>query len=96
MRRLLLVADVVGYVIAVAAVELLYGSKGAPDAVPLAGELALFAVGLPAFLVGAKLFGLYDRDEERADHSTSDDLLRVFLLVHGRRLSDDPSAGPRR
>jgi exopolysaccharide biosynthesis polyprenyl glycosylphosphotransferase len=81
MRRLLLLADVVGYTAAVIAVELIYGSKGAPDAVPLAEELALFAAGLPAFLVGAKLFGLYDRDEERADHSTSDDLLRVFLLV---------------
>jgi exopolysaccharide biosynthesis polyprenyl glycosylphosphotransferase len=80
MRRRLLVADMVGYVIAVAAIELLYGSRGAPDAVPLAGELALFAIGLPAFLVGAKLFGLYDRDEERAEHSTSSDLLRVFLL----------------
>jgi exopolysaccharide biosynthesis polyprenyl glycosylphosphotransferase len=80
MRRLLLVADMLGYVIAVAAIELLYGSRGAPDAVPLAVELGLFAIGLPAFLVGAKLFGLYDRDEERADHSTSDDLLRVFLL----------------
>jgi exopolysaccharide biosynthesis polyprenyl glycosylphosphotransferase len=81
MRRLLLAADVVGYTVAVVAVELIYGSKGAPDAVPLAEELALFAVGLPAFVVGAHLFGLYDRDEERADHSTSDDLLRVFLLV---------------
>jgi exopolysaccharide biosynthesis polyprenyl glycosylphosphotransferase len=81
MRRLLLLADVVGYTAAVIAVELIYGSKGAPDAVPLAEELALFAAGLPAFLIGAKLFGLYDRDEERADHSTSDDLLRVFLLV---------------
>ena len=80
MRRLLLVADMLGYVIAVAAIELLYGSRGAPDAVPLAAELGLFAIGLPAFVVGAKLFGLYDRDEERADHSTSDDLLRVFLL----------------
>jgi exopolysaccharide biosynthesis polyprenyl glycosylphosphotransferase len=81
MRRLLLLADVVGYAVAVIAVELIYGSRGAPDAVPLGEELALFAAGLPAFLIGAKLFGLYDRDEERADHSTSDDLLRVFLLV---------------
>lgn len=80
MRRLLLVADMLGYVITVAAIELLYGSRGTPDAVPLAVELGLFAIGLPAFVVGAKLFGLYDRDEERADHSTSDDLLRVFLL----------------
>ena len=81
MRRLLLAADVLGYIVAVVAVELIYGSRGAPDAVPLLQELGLFAAGLPAFLVGAKLFGLYDRDEERADHSTSDDLLRVFLLI---------------
>ena len=80
MRRLLLAADVLGYVIAVAAIELLYGSRGAPDPVPLGVELGLFAIGLPAFLVGAKLFGLYDRDEERAEQSTSEDLLRVFLL----------------
>src|SRR5215210_7271116 len=50
MRRLLLVADILGYVIAVAAIELLYGSRGAPDAVPLAAELGLFVLGLPAFL----------------------------------------------
>jgi exopolysaccharide biosynthesis polyprenyl glycosylphosphotransferase len=81
MRRLLLAADVLGYTVAAVAVELLYGSRGAPDAVPLLEELGLFAGGLPAFLAGAKLFGLYDRDEERADHSTSDDLLRVFLLL---------------
>jgi len=81
MRRLLLAADVLGYAVAVLAIELLYGSRGTPDAVPLLEELGLFAAGLPAFVLGAKLFGLYDRDEERADHSTSDDLLRVFLLV---------------
>jgi exopolysaccharide biosynthesis polyprenyl glycosylphosphotransferase len=81
MRRLLLAADVLGYAVAAVGVELLYGSRGAPDAVPLWEELALFTAGLPAFLIGAKLFGLYDRDEERADHSTSDDLLRVFLLI---------------
>jgi exopolysaccharide biosynthesis polyprenyl glycosylphosphotransferase len=81
MRRLLLAADMLGYAVSVVGVELLYGSRGAPDAVPLLEELGLFAAGLPAFLIAAKLFGLYDRDEERADHSTSDDLLRVFLLV---------------
>ena len=29
----------------------------------------------------AKLYGLYDRDEERTDHSTVDDLVGVFHLV---------------
>ena len=46
-----------------------------------AAEIALFVATLPLWLLRAKWFGLYDRDEERADHSTSDDLVRVFLLV---------------
>ena len=41
----------------------------------------IFALSLPAWVVGAKLFGLYRDDETRADHTTLDDLARVFLLV---------------
>jgi exopolysaccharide biosynthesis polyprenyl glycosylphosphotransferase len=41
----------------------------------------VFLVSLPAWVVAAKLFGLYEDDEARADHSTLDDLGRVFLLV---------------
>jgi exopolysaccharide biosynthesis polyprenyl glycosylphosphotransferase len=81
MRRLLLLADLVGLSAAFAVVELLFGSRGQPDTVDLAGEIVLFFVALPVFIVGAKLFGLYDRDEERADHSTTDELARVFLLA---------------
>lgn len=44
-------------------------------------EVALFMAVLPTWLVMAKLYGLYDRDEERTDHSTADDLLGVFHLV---------------
>ena len=36
---------------------------------------------LPVWVVLAKLYGLYDRDEERADYSTTDDLAGVFILV---------------
>jgi exopolysaccharide biosynthesis polyprenyl glycosylphosphotransferase len=81
MRRLLLLADVIGLSAAFAVVEILFGSHGQPDAFGLDSELALFFVALPIFVLGAKLFGLYDRDEERADHSTSDELARVFLLA---------------
>jgi exopolysaccharide biosynthesis polyprenyl glycosylphosphotransferase len=81
MRRLLLAADLVGLSLAFAATEALVGSDGHPDAFDLRDEIVLFFLALPVFLFGAKLFGLYDRDEERADHSTSDDLSRVFLLV---------------
>jgi len=46
-----------------------------------ATEFIGFAISLPLWIVGAKLYGLYDRDEERTDHSTADDLSRVFHLV---------------
>jgi exopolysaccharide biosynthesis polyprenyl glycosylphosphotransferase len=81
MRRLLLAADLLGLGLALLAAELLFGSGGAPDAIPLVHEIGFFLLSLPVWVVGAKLFGLYDRDEERADHSTVDDLARVFLLV---------------
>jgi exopolysaccharide biosynthesis polyprenyl glycosylphosphotransferase len=81
MRRMLLAADVVGLVLAFALVETLIGSGGTPDRVTLRDEVVFFAATLPIWLIGAKLFGLYDRDEERADATTSDDLIRVLLLM---------------
>jgi exopolysaccharide biosynthesis polyprenyl glycosylphosphotransferase len=80
MRRLLLVADVVGLSLAFASAELLFGNRGV-NPVSLGREIVFFVVSLPVFVLGAKLFGLYDRDEERAAHSTPDDLVRVFLLI---------------
>jgi exopolysaccharide biosynthesis polyprenyl glycosylphosphotransferase len=44
-------------------------------------HLGIFLATLPAWVVAAKLFGLYEDDEARADHSTLNDLSRVFLLV---------------
>jgi exopolysaccharide biosynthesis polyprenyl glycosylphosphotransferase len=81
MRRALVAADVVGLMLAVLVTQTMVASQGATDAVSAAQEIGLFAATLPLWLLGAKLFGLYERDEERADHSTSDDLVRVFLLV---------------
>ena len=81
MRRALLLADLVGLSVAFAAVELLVGSEGHADRFGLLEEAGIFLLWLPVWALGAKLFGLYDRDEERADHSTSDDLVRVFLLM---------------
>jgi exopolysaccharide biosynthesis polyprenyl glycosylphosphotransferase len=81
MRRLLLAADVVGYSAAFAVTEALFGSVGAPDTLDFRDELILFFLALPVFVFGAKLFGLYDRDEERTDHSTTDELARVFVMA---------------
>ncbi len=79
-RRMLLVADVLGLIAAFVAGELLLGSHGSNEISPTA-ELMIFLVTLPVWIVGAKVFGLYDRDDERADYSSVDDLARVFLLA---------------
>jgi exopolysaccharide biosynthesis polyprenyl glycosylphosphotransferase len=49
--------------------------------VRVSGEELLFVLSLPLWVVMAKIYGLYERDEERADHSTADDLAGVFHLV---------------
>jgi len=44
-------------------------------------EFGLFFTTIPFWVVAAKLYGLYDRDEERAAHTTVDDVVGVFHLV---------------
>ena len=78
-RRALLAADIVGLAVAFFVVETLFpGRLGGLGALP---ESGIFALLLPLWVVAAKLYGLYDRDEERASHSTADDVMRVFHLV---------------
>lgn len=82
MRRLLLAADVVALTASFGIVELVLGSAHTPtDAVGFHTEFVLFILSLPAWIVLAKLYSLYDRDEERADYSTGDELIGVFHLV---------------
>jgi exopolysaccharide biosynthesis polyprenyl glycosylphosphotransferase len=82
MRRLLLAADLLGltaaflFALAVAAPPAAVG-----DRVSSARELALFAASLPFWVILARIHALYDRDEERSDHSTVDDIFGVFQVV---------------
>jgi exopolysaccharide biosynthesis polyprenyl glycosylphosphotransferase len=81
-RRMLLLADVLGLVGAFALTELVFGRYApAGDAVHLWEETLLFTLTLPMWVVFAKLYRLYDRDEERTDHTTVDDMAGVFHLV---------------
>ncbi len=81
-RRALVVADVVGLLVALLVPAALFGIGGAgTDHLGKFGEYLLFAVSFPAWVLAAKLSGLYDKDEERADHSTVDDFSGVFNLV---------------
>jgi exopolysaccharide biosynthesis polyprenyl glycosylphosphotransferase len=81
-RRTLLVADVAGLTLAFLLGQALWGEGAGPaNRLGATGELTAFLVTLPGWIVVAKLYGLYDRDEERTDHSTVDDLGSVFHLV---------------
>ena len=73
-RRVLLAADVFGLTLAFLAVEVFFRGTLLLDNVGIAVESAIFVALLPAWAVAAKLYGLYDRDEERATHSTSDEI----------------------
>ena len=81
-RRALLAADLVGLTAALLIVEFVL-----PFRQPRVGridqllEVSLFLLSLPVWVVMAKLYGLYDRDEERTDHSTADDFTDVFHMV---------------
>jgi exopolysaccharide biosynthesis polyprenyl glycosylphosphotransferase len=82
MRRALLVADIFGLAIAYATTALVAGSGGrGGGALSSYGEAVAVGLALPVWVVAAKLYGLYDHDEERVDHSTADDLFGVFNLV---------------
>jgi exopolysaccharide biosynthesis polyprenyl glycosylphosphotransferase len=78
-RRVLVVADVAGLTVAFLAAEAVMRLRGWP--VDLSRETILFAATLPVWVVIARMYGLYSRDEERTDHSTVDDLVGVFHLV---------------
>jgi exopolysaccharide biosynthesis polyprenyl glycosylphosphotransferase len=78
-RRMLLLADVIGLVIAFALAELAAG-RGA-HGLHNRDEMIFFVAILPIWVVVAKLYGLYDHDEDRAYHSTTDEFVHVLHMV---------------
>src|SRR5205823_1802334 len=56
-------------------------SAGSINKLGTSTEYAVFFATVPLWLVVAKLYGLYARDESRANHTTADDILGVFHLV---------------
>jgi exopolysaccharide biosynthesis polyprenyl glycosylphosphotransferase len=73
-RRMLLLGDTAGLTAAFVAAAALTGGG-------VTSQLLPFLATLPAWVVLAKLHGLYDRDEEHADYSTTDDFVGVFQTV---------------
>ncbi|HEX6490718.1 MAG TPA: sugar transferase [Gaiellaceae bacterium] len=80
-RRMLLAADIVGLVAAFTLSEAIYSRGTGLNHFNLLTEALLFAATLPGWIVVVKLYGLYDHDEERTDHTTVDDLVGVFHMV---------------
>ena len=81
MRRLLLCADVIGLLGAYLVALALVPPASTADSVAPIWEVALFVGSLPLWVLLARVYGLYDRDEERTDHSTVDDVVGVFQVV---------------
>jgi exopolysaccharide biosynthesis polyprenyl glycosylphosphotransferase len=76
--RMLIAADLLGLTLAYLIATHDWGGNGSFGS---PRELALFAASLPCWVLVANLHGLYRRDEERADHCTTDDIVGVFHLV---------------
>jgi exopolysaccharide biosynthesis polyprenyl glycosylphosphotransferase len=74
-RRALAAADLAGLAIAFVLAETLIGGG------VTMGHALLFVASIPAWILVAKLYGLYDNDEERTDHSTADEFVGVFHLI---------------
>jgi exopolysaccharide biosynthesis polyprenyl glycosylphosphotransferase len=81
MRRVLLAADVIGLVASYLIAVILAGPGASTDRVSTAWEIVLFVATIPFWVLLARMYGLYDRDEEHTDHSTVDDVVGVVQVV---------------
>ena len=82
-RRGLVVADMASLTVAFLLVEIAFGPSRPPGDGAASGlvEALVFVLTLPVWILVAKIYGLYDRDEERTDHSTVDEFAGVFNVV---------------
>jgi exopolysaccharide biosynthesis polyprenyl glycosylphosphotransferase len=81
-RRMLLLADVLGLILAFLVANVIFSSAvDSGDKVSPTGEYLVFVLAIPVWILLLHLEGLYDRDEERTDHSTVDDIVGVFRAV---------------
>jgi exopolysaccharide biosynthesis polyprenyl glycosylphosphotransferase len=74
----LVLADVLGLGLAYYLATILAGGHGAFGS---SDDLLIFVLTLPCWVLVAKLHGLYQRDQERTDHSTTDEVVGIFHLV---------------
>jgi exopolysaccharide biosynthesis polyprenyl glycosylphosphotransferase len=80
-RRLLVAADVLALVTAFVLIELFLHGGRLVGTDRMHTEAAILLLAIPVWILVAKLYGLYDRDEERAAHSSVDEFVDVFHLI---------------
>jgi exopolysaccharide biosynthesis polyprenyl glycosylphosphotransferase len=76
--RSLMIADLLGLSLAYLVTTLFWGGSGAFGSTK---QMLVFCATLPGWLLVARLQGLYRADQEHADHSTADDVVKVVYLV---------------
>ena len=79
-RRCLLLADLVGLLVAFFAAEAIYLGKTS-GRFDFGAESLLFVLTLPAWVLVARLYGLYGHDDRRTNHATVDETASVFNMV---------------
>jgi exopolysaccharide biosynthesis polyprenyl glycosylphosphotransferase len=77
-RRALVTADAASLVVAYLLAKFIASGNGTEHPMIEFGVVLLL---IPVWIIAAKLYGLYDRDEEHVDHSTVDEVVGVFHLV---------------
>ena len=80
LRRYLLLADAAALVFAFLGVEVVGGLDGGPGQT-LTSDLVLLAVGVPAWIVLLRAYGLYHVDSRRADHGMAEEIAPVFQMT---------------
>jgi exopolysaccharide biosynthesis polyprenyl glycosylphosphotransferase len=80
-KRSLAVVDAFGLIVSFLFAELAFGGGGRNGPFNTSTETLLFLATVPGWLLFAKLYGLYDRDEQRTDHTTSDEIVGVVHMV---------------
>ncbi|HEY8644664.1 MAG TPA: sugar transferase, partial [Gaiellaceae bacterium] len=80
-RRMLLGADVIGLLAAMLLAEWIVSANSVAGAIDALPETLLLVASIPGWIVVSKIYGLYEKDEERTDHSTTDDLAGVFHVI---------------
>ncbi len=82
LRRALAAADVVGLAGALFVAEWTVSRhNGAGGTFGQGSEIAGFLLSLPLWLIVARSYGLYDQDEERTDHSATDEFSAIFHMI---------------